>query len=59
MSIDVELALVLGLFAIGALVLTIDNLVYAISKRLSRWMRTRKALSRPPTALTSMPKKRL
>lgn len=59
MSIDVELALVLGLFAIGALVLAIDNLVYAISKRLSRWMRTRKSLSRPPTALSSMPKKRL
>lgn len=58
MSIDVELALVLGLFMIGAVVLAIDNLVYALSKRISRWMRHRKSLSRTSTALTSTQKKR-
>lgn len=58
MSIDVELALVLGLFMIGAVVLAIDNLVYAVSKRISRWMRNRKSLSPTPTALTSTQKKR-
>lgn len=58
MSIDVELALVLGLFMIGAVVLAIDNLVYALSRRISRWMRNRKSLSRPPTAFTSTQKKR-
>ena len=45
MSIDVELALILGLFLIGAVVLAIDNLVYAMSRRLSRWLRNRKSLS--------------
>ncbi|MCS6297666.1 MAG: hypothetical protein H8K09_15630 [Nitrospira sp.] len=58
MSIDVELALVLGLFMIGAVVLAIDNLVYALSKRLSRWMRNRKSVSRTPPAFTSTQKKR-
>ena len=42
MSIDVELALILGLFLIGAVVLAIDNLVYAMSRRLGRWLRNRK-----------------
>ena len=41
MSIDVELALILGLFLNGAVVLAIDNLVYAMSRRLSRWLRNR------------------
>ena len=58
MSIDVELALVLGLFMIGAVVLAIDNLVYALSKRIRRWVRNRKSLSRTPTALTAAQKKR-
>ena len=58
MSIDVELALVLGLFMIGAVVLAIDNLVYALSKRIRRWVRNRKPLSRTPTALTATQKKR-
>ena len=58
MSIDVELALILGLFLIGAVVLAIDNLVYAMSRRLSRWLRTRKSLS-PPPPLSSTQKKRL
>lgn len=43
MSIDVELALILGLFIIGAVVLAIDNLVYALSRRVSRWMHDRKS----------------
>lgn len=59
MSIDVELALVLGLFMIGAVVLAIDNLVCALSKRVSRWMRTRKSLSRTSPAFTSTQKKRV
>lgn len=58
MSIDVELALVLGLFMIGAVVLAIDNLVYALSKRIRRWVRDRKSLARTPTALTATQKKR-
>ena len=58
MSIDVELALVLGLFMIGAVVLAIDNLVYALSKRLSRWMRNRKSASPTPSTFTSAQKKR-
>lgn len=54
MSIDVELALVLGLFIIGALVIAIDNLVYALYRRLSRWMHNRKSLPRssPPVSST-------
>ncbi len=58
MSIDVELALILGLFLIGAIVLAIDNLVYAMSRRVSRWLRNRKSLSTPPP-LNSSQKKRL
>jgi hypothetical protein len=58
MSIDVELALVLGLFVIGAVVLAIDNLVYALSKRLSRWMRNRKSVPSTPPTFTSTQKKR-
>lgn len=58
MSIDVELALILGLFLIGAVVLAIDNLVYAMSRRVSRWLRNRKSLSAPPP-LNSTQKKRL
>lgn len=58
MSIDVELALILGLFLIGAVVLAIDNLVYAMSRRVSRWLRNRKLLSSPPP-LSSTQKKRL
>ncbi len=59
MSIDVELALVLGLFIIGAVVLAIDNLVYALSRRLNRWLRNRKSLSPTPPPLRSTQKKRL
>ena len=59
MSIDVELALVLGLFLIGAVVLAIDNLVYALSKRLNRWLRNRKTLSNNPPPFNSPQKKRL
>ncbi len=58
MSIDVELALVLGLFIIGALVLAIDNLVYALSRRLTRWMKNRKSLS-TASPLSPTQKKRL
>ena len=58
MSIDVELALILGLFLIGAVVLAIDNLVYAMSRRLCRWLRNRKSLS-SPSPLSSTQKKRL
>ncbi len=58
MSIDVELALILGLFLIGAIVLAIDNLVYAMSRRINRWLRNRKSLPTPP-ALSSTQKKRL
>lgn len=58
MSIDVELALILGLFLIGAIVLAIDNLVYALSRRLSCWLRDRKSPSTPPP-LGSTQKKRL
>jgi hypothetical protein len=53
MSIDVELALVLGLFIIGALVLAIDNLVYTLSRRLTRWMRNRRAPSTVAQSLHS------
>lgn len=59
MSIDVELALVLGLFIIGAVVLAIDNLVYALSKRLTRWLHNRKSLSPTPPPPRSTQKKRL
>ena len=44
MSIDVELALVLGLFLIGAVVLAIDNLVDAWHRRLTRSYRQRKSV---------------
>lgn len=50
MSIDIELALVLGLFIIGAVVLAVDNLVDALYRRASRWLRIRKSVrnvSRP------------
>ena len=61
MSIDVELALILGLFIIGAVVLAIDNLVYALSRRVSRWLHDRKSLHRAspaphPTSHKSRPK---
>lgn len=59
MSIDVELALVLGLFIIGALVLAIDNLVYALSRRLTRWLRDRKSPSPVSPSLRSTQKKNL
>lgn len=50
MSIDIELALILGLFIIGAVVLALDNLVDALYRRASRWLRSRKSarnVSRP------------
>ena len=36
MPINVELALVMGLFIIGAVVLAVDNLIDALYKRLTR-----------------------
>lgn len=57
MSIDVELALILGLFLIGAVVLAIDNVVYALSKRLSRWRHDRKSLPRSSPSPSSPQKK--
>lgn len=59
MSIDVELALVLGLFIIGAVVLAVDNLVSALSRRFTRWLRTRKSGSVSPQPLSPTQKKRL
>lgn len=59
MSIDIELALVLGLFIIGAVVLAIDNLVAALSRRLTRWLRNRKPGSVSPQPLNPTQKKRL
>lgn len=59
MSIDVELALILGLFIIGAVVLAIDNLVYALSRRWSRWMHERKSSHRSPPSPGSPQRKRL
>ena len=59
MSIDIELALVLGLFIIGALVFAIDNLVYALSRWLTRWRQNRKALSTGSHSLRSTQKKHL
>ncbi len=44
MSINVELALVLGLFVIGAVVLAVDNLVDALYRRLTRWIHNRRSL---------------
>ncbi len=44
MSIDIELALVLGLFMIGAVVLAVDNLVNVLHRRLIRWLRQRKSM---------------
>ncbi len=58
MSIDVELALILGLFIIGAVVLAIDNLVYALSRRVSRWMQDRKSSRTASPAPISPQKKR-
>ncbi|MCE3224682.1 MAG: putative Twin-arginine translocation protein TatB [Nitrospira sp.] len=43
MSINIELALVLGLFIIGAVVLAADNLINALYWRLTRWIRQRKS----------------
>lgn len=57
MSIDVELALILGLFIIGAVVLAIDNLVYALSRRVSRWMHDRKSLHRASPSPNPPPQK--
>lgn len=42
MSIDVELALILGLFVIGAVVLAVDNLMDTLYQRLNRWIRRRR-----------------
>jgi hypothetical protein len=45
MSINIELALVLGLFIIGAVVLAVDNLINALYRRLTRWIRQRKSFT--------------
>lgn len=58
MSIDVELALVLGLFIIGAVVLAIDNLVVALTRRLSRWWRNRKSINATARPLSPTHKRR-
>ena len=45
MSINVELALVLGLFLIGAMVLAVDNLAHTLYRRVSQWIRERKSIT--------------
>lgn len=58
MSINVELSLVLGLFIIGAVVLAVDNLVDALYRRLTRWLRQRKSSAANAQPLRSVQKKR-
>jgi hypothetical protein len=41
MAINVDMALNLSLFIIGAVVLAIDNLVDALYKRFTNWLRQR------------------
>lgn len=59
MSINVEIALVLGLFIIGALVLAIDNIVDAMYKRLTRWLHKRRVTPVGAHPVRSGQKKRL
>jgi hypothetical protein len=58
MSINIELALVLGLFIIGSVVLAIDNLVDALHRRLTRWLRDRKSVTASAKSLHSAQKKK-
>lgn len=59
MSIDVELALVLGLFIIGAVVLAIDNLVDALHRRLTHWLHKRRPSPASAHPVRSGQRKRL
>ena len=59
MSIDVELALVLGLFIIGAVVLAVDNLVDTLYRRASRWMRSRRSARNASRPDNQVQKKKL
>lgn len=59
MSIDVELAIVLVLFIIGAVVLAIDNLVDALYRRLTRWLHKRRPSPASTQPVSSGQKKRL
>ena len=59
MSINIELALVLGLFIIGAVVLAVDNLVDALYRRLSRWIHNRRSFPTNAQPLRSVQKKKL
>ena len=59
MSINVEIALVLSLFIIGAVVLAIDNLVDALYKRFTRWLHQRSPFPASAQPGRSGPKKRL
>jgi hypothetical protein len=57
MSIDRELALVLGLFIIGAVVLAADNLIDALYRRLTRWINRRQSATAKAQSSRTMPKK--
>ena len=59
MSIDIELALVLGLFIIGAVVLAVDNLIDALYRRLSRWISQRQSITAKAHSSRVAPKKQL
>jgi len=59
MSIDVELALVLGLFIIGAVVLAVDNLVDALYRRTKQWMHKRRSACHASRPENQIQKKRL
>ncbi len=58
MSINVELALVLSLFIIGALILAIDNLLDGLYRRLTRWIQSRRSPPTAPQPVLSSQKKR-
>ena len=58
MSINVELALVMGLFIIGAVVLAVDNLVDALYKCLTRWKGNRRSSPANAQHLRSTQRKR-
>lgn len=59
MSIDIELALVLGLFIIGAVVLAVDNLIDALYRRLNRWISQRQSITSKAQSSRAAPKKEL
>jgi hypothetical protein len=57
MSINIELALVLGLFVIGAVVLAMDDQVDALRRRLNRSFLRRRLISAEGQALRHERKK--